>query len=86
MAWPGSTSSTYEADAVVARIMCFVVGSEERGSGVGRVLISAVEDRTRRRGAEAIMPTTHERPAGAHEFYRRIGYDRTGYRFYKERR
>ena len=77
---------TYEADAVVARIMCFVVGSEERGCEVGRALISAVEDRTRRRGTEAILLTTHERRAGAREFYRRIGYDRTGYRLYKELR
>jgi hypothetical protein len=30
------------------------------------------------------MLTTHERCAGAHEFYWRMGYDRTGYRFYKE--
>ena len=64
--------------------MCLVVGSEERERSVGRALISAVEDWTRRRGAEAIMLTTHERRAGAHEFYRRMGYDRTGYRFYKE--
>ena len=74
----------YDADGEVARIMSFVVGSEERGSGVGRLLISAVEDRARRMGAADIMLTTHERRAGAHEFYRRMGYDRTGYRFYKE--
>jgi len=77
---------TYEADAEIARIMCFVVGSEARGSGVGRALISVVEDWTRRRGAADIMLTTHERRAGAHEFYRSMGYDRTGYRFYKELR
>jgi GNAT superfamily N-acetyltransferase len=75
---------TYEADGEVARIMSFVVGTGERGSGVGRALISAVEDWARRRGAADIMLTTHERRAGAHAFYRHMGYDRTGYRFYKE--
>jgi GNAT superfamily N-acetyltransferase len=75
---------TYEADGEIARIMSFVVGSEERGGGVGRALISAVEDWARSRGAADIMLTAHERRAGAHEFYRRLGYDRTGYRFYKE--
>jgi GNAT superfamily N-acetyltransferase len=64
--------------------MAFVVGSEERGQGVGRTMISTVEDWARQREAAEIMLTTHERRAGAHEFYRRMGYDRTGYRFYKE--
>ena len=64
--------------------MAFVVGSEERGQGVGRTMISTIEDWARQREAAEIMPTTHERRAGAHEFYRRMGYDRTGYRFYKE--
>jgi GNAT superfamily N-acetyltransferase len=75
---------TYEADGEVARIMAFVVGAEKRGQGVGRTLISAAEDWARQREAAEIMLTTHERRAGAHEFYRRMGYDRTGYRFYKE--
>jgi GNAT superfamily N-acetyltransferase len=55
-----------------------------RGSGVGRALISAVEERVRRRGAAEILLTTHERCAGANEFCRRMSYDRTGCRFYKK--
>jgi hypothetical protein len=46
-------------------------------------LISAVEDGARRRHAADIMPTTHERGADAHEFYRRIGCQRTANCFYK---
>jgi hypothetical protein len=30
------------------------------------------------------MLTTHKRRAGAHHFYRSMGYEATGYRFYKE--
>jgi GNAT superfamily N-acetyltransferase len=74
---------TYEADGQCARIMSFVVGSKERGRGAGQALISAVEDWARDRGAADVMLTTHERRAGAHEFYGRLGYDRTGYRFHK---
>ena len=64
--------------------MAFAVSPEHRGRGVGRALISAAEDRAEQRGAKDTMLTTHKRRAGAHEFYRRIGYEATGYRFYKE--
>lgn len=76
--------SFYEKDGPNARIMAFVVGSEHRDRGVGRALISAAEDRAKQRGAKDIMLTTHKRRAGAHEFYRRMGYEATGYRFHKE--
>jgi hypothetical protein len=29
------------------------------------------------------MLTTHKRRTGAHRFYRKMGYEATGYRFYK---
>ena len=47
-------------------------------------MIFAVEDRARRRHAADMMLTTHERRADGHEFYRRMGYERTGYSFYKK--
>jgi hypothetical protein len=74
----------YEADGEIAKIMSFVVGSKSCGGSVGRALISAVEDWARGRGATEIILTPHERRAGAHEFYRRVGYDRTGYRSPRE--
>jgi GNAT superfamily N-acetyltransferase len=76
--------SYYEKDGPNARIMALVVGSEHRDREVGRALISAAEDWARQRGAKDIMLTTHKRRTGAHEFYRRMGYEATGYRFYKE--
>jgi GNAT superfamily N-acetyltransferase len=75
---------TYEADGSCARVMALVVGSEHRGRGVGRALISAAEDWAREKGARDVMLTTHKRRAGAHRFYRQMGYEATGYRFYKE--
>ena len=74
----------YEKDGSCARIMSFVVGSEHRGRGVGRALISAAEDWARERGARDVMLTTHKRRSGAHRFYQSMGYEATGYRFYKE--
>jgi GNAT superfamily N-acetyltransferase len=75
---------SYESDGNLARIMALVVGSGHRGRGVGAALISAAEDWGRRKGAGDLMLTTHKRRAGAHEFYRRMGYEATGYRFRKE--
>jgi GNAT superfamily N-acetyltransferase len=74
---------TYEADASCSRVMALVVSSEYRGRGAGQALICAAEEWARRRGAESIVLTTHKRRAGAHRFYRKIGYETTGYRFYK---
>jgi GNAT superfamily N-acetyltransferase len=73
----------YESNSSCVRIMALVVGSEYRGRGIGRILISAAEDWARRRGARAIMLTTHKRRTDAHRFYRNRGYEATGYRFYK---
>lgn len=74
----------YEKNEPCARIMALVVGSEHRGRGVGRALISAAEAWARREGARDVMLTTHKRRAGAHDFYRSMGYEATGCRFYKE--
>ena len=73
----------YESNSSCVRIMALVVGREHRGRGVGRTLISIAEDWARRRGAEAIMLTTHKRRGAAHRFYLSMGYEATGYRFYK---
>jgi GNAT superfamily N-acetyltransferase len=64
--------------------MSLVVGSKHRDRGVGRALIYAAEAWAKQRGANDIMLTTHKRRTGAHEFYRRMGYEATGYRFCKE--
>lgn len=75
--------STYEADGRCARVMALVVSSGHRGRGAGQALMHAAEEWARLRGAESIVLTTHKRRAGAHQFYRNLGYEATGYRFYK---
>ena len=74
---------SYGSDDSSVRIRALVVGSEHRGKGVGRMLISAAEDWARRRGARDVMLTTHKRRTDAHRFYLSMGYEATGYRFYK---
>jgi GNAT superfamily N-acetyltransferase len=74
----------YEKNEPCARLMALVVGPAHRGLGVGRALISAAEDWARQKGAGEVMLTTHKRRADTHRFYRNMGYEATGYRFYKE--
>jgi GNAT superfamily N-acetyltransferase len=74
---------SYGSDDSYVQFRDFVVGSEHRGEGVGRALLSAAEDWARRRGARDVMLSTHKRRTDAHRFYRSMGYEATGYRFYK---
>lgn len=74
---------SHEENESRARIMSFVIGSENRGQGVGRALISAAEAWAREMQAADITLTTHKSRTGAHEFYRKMGYQNTGYRFDK---
>jgi GNAT superfamily N-acetyltransferase len=74
---------SYGSDDSSVRIRAFVVGSEHRGKGVGRTLISAAEDWARRRGARDVMLAAHKRRTDAHRFYLSMGYEVTGHLFYK---
>jgi GNAT superfamily N-acetyltransferase len=74
---------SYGSDDSRARIRAFVVGSEHRGKGVGQTLILAAEDWARRRGARDVLLAAHKRRTDAHRFYLSMGYEVTGYLFYK---
>ena len=65
----------------VAWLTTLVVDEAARGTGVGRALVGAVEARARDAGCERLSVTTHENRSEAHEFYTRIGFERTGRRF-----
>jgi GNAT superfamily N-acetyltransferase len=74
---------SYGSDDSSARIRAFVVGSEYRGRGVGRALISVAEDWARRRGARDVMLAAHKRRTDAHRFYLSMGYELTDQLFFK---
>ena len=67
----------------VAWLTTLVVRDAHRGAGIGGELCGAVEDWARAQGAIRISLTSGLQRAGAHLFYERIGYQRTGVRLGK---
>ena len=67
----------------VAWLTALVVDESARGTGVGRALVTAVEEFARRMNCEKLSVTTHEDRTDAQAFYLRLGFDRTGRRFGK---
>jgi GNAT superfamily N-acetyltransferase len=65
------------------RITALAVDEKWRGSGVGRLLVEQVECWCRERGADRVTLTSgHHRPE-SHKFYKALGYEATGVRFFK---
>lgn len=67
----------------VGRVIALVVDASERGSGLGRALVSAAESELARAGCGTVEITSNMRHAPAHVFYEHIGYERTSARFEK---
>lgn len=67
----------------VGRVTMLVVTERARREGVGEKLVAEAEARTAARGCGLIEVTSNIELGGAHEFYRRIGFERTSYRFVK---
>lgn len=53
----------------------FVVSEKVRGQGIGKALISHMEDHAREKGCDFAMLVTAAWREKAHEFYRRCGYE-----------
>ena len=65
----------------VGRITFLAIDESVRNRGYGRALVEAAEGAFRRVGCGMVEVTSHARRSGAHEFYRRIGYEQTSFRF-----
>jgi ribosomal protein S18 acetylase RimI-like enzyme len=76
-------SVTLVDDDPVAKLSAIVVDQRYRQQGIGEALVSAIEQRARTIGCCLIFLTTAEHRAGAHAFYRRLGFEETGRRFAK---
>jgi N-acetylglutamate synthase-like GNAT family acetyltransferase len=76
-------SLSVEYDEPAAKLSAIVVDERHRRRGVGEALVREMEAEARRRGCCLIFLTTAERRAGAHAFYRRLGFEETGRRFAK---
>jgi ribosomal protein S18 acetylase RimI-like enzyme len=65
----------------VGRITMMVVAEESRGEGVGAALVADAEVRLKAAGCGLIEVTSNVKRLRAHNFYERLGYERTSYRF-----
>ncbi len=65
------------------RIIALVVSGESRRHGIGARLIAAAEKDFAQRGITRVTLTTRFERAEAHQFYEKLGYTRTGFRFAK---
>jgi GNAT superfamily N-acetyltransferase len=70
------TGILYNKDGLYARIIAFVVDSNYRNKGIGKLLIKEAERWARNQGADSIALNSGNRPErkDAHQFYKRMGY------------
>ena len=75
----------YESDDLVTHIISLVVGEAFQGKGIGKKLMSFIEAWAIDNGSQVLYLTSgiKEERKRAHEFYKRLGFDITGYRFIK---
>ncbi|MEK4251798.1 GNAT family N-acetyltransferase [Paenibacillus sp. FSL W7-1287] len=76
---------SYEIDEVATQINALVTKKEYQRKGIGTALILYVEEWTRNNGSETIVLNSgiKESRKAAHEFYKALGFEVTGYRFIK---
>jgi GNAT superfamily N-acetyltransferase len=76
----------YEHDEIVIQISALVTRQHFQRKGIGTSLIHYVEKFAVKEGANAIVLTSGIKAERlkAHEFYKKMGFNITGYRFVKE--
>ncbi|HEX8216193.1 MAG TPA: GNAT family N-acetyltransferase, partial [Allosphingosinicella sp.] len=68
----------------VGRVTFLMVAQEARRRGVGAMLMEAVEARLAERGCALFEAVSDIDLANAHGFFRKLGYQRSSYRFAKK--
>ena len=74
---------SYEHNDLSGRIIALVVSKQMRRTGIGARLIAAAERDFEQRKITRIAVNTRLTRQDAHQFYEKLGYKRTGFRFSK---
>jgi len=77
------SASSYLHNDLSGRIIALVVSKELRQRGIGARLIATAEKNFIQRGITRVTLTTRFDREEAHQFYEKVGYARTGFRFAK---
>jgi ribosomal protein S18 acetylase RimI-like enzyme len=78
--------SSYLHNDLSGRIIALIVSNTMRRRGVSRELVAAAEKDFRRRKITRVTLTARFEREEAHQFYEKLGYARTGFRFGKNLR
>ena len=78
------THVNHEHNDVSGKIIALVVSRKQRRSGIGRALIAAAEKDFAKRNVTRVTLSTRFERGDAHQFYEKLGYTRTGFRFAKD--
>ena len=73
----------FPTGSTICRVTSLVVSSRHRSRGVGEKLVAAAATFAREHGCSGIEVTSAERRVDAHRFYQRLGFARTGLRFFQ---
>lgn len=66
------------------RILALAVKKEHQRQRLGTTLITLVESKARSEGAELVTLSSQFKRTEAHEFYEKLGYEKTSYTFKKK--
>lgn len=80
------SASSYLHNDLTGRIIALVVSRESRRRGIGARLIAKAEKNLIQRGITRVTVTARFEREKAHQFYEKLGYARTGFRFAKNLR
>jgi len=72
----------FPTGSTICRVTSLIVSSRHRSRGVGERLIADAIEFARKHHCSGIEVTSAERRVDAHRFYQRLGFARTGPRFF----
>ncbi|WP_395623240.1 GNAT family N-acetyltransferase [Sphingomonas daechungensis] len=78
-----SAMVTVHRPAPVGRVSVMIVDESYRGRGIGALLMAEAEKRLSAHGCHILEVTSNVSRERAHQFYEKLGYERTSYRFMK---